>query len=97
MFINTYNLTGQALRDAWAHNMRQEASDQLTRIRNAPWRIALRRLAAYLAIRLDPAWLDASADVLEGHLPERWQTMPHHELIHHLTVQGITPEHCIID
>jgi hypothetical protein len=64
--------------------------------RLAPWRIALRRTLAYLAIRLDPAWLDASCDVLEGYLPPNWQYLAHHELVTYLDVQGITPEHCIL-
>lgn len=96
MFVNTYNLTGQAFLDAFTANELQRAADLAAMAHNRPDRVALRRLAAYLAIRLDPAWLDASADVLEGYLPERWQILPHHELIHHLTVQGITPEHCTL-
>lgn len=96
MYINTYNLTGQALQDAWAHNMRQEAADQMARIWNTPWRVAARRLIAYLAIRLDPAWLDASPDLLEGYLPMRWEALPHHELIAYLDEQDILPGNCIL-
>lgn len=65
-------------------------------LHRAPYRIALRRLLAYLAIRWGNAWLDASADILDGHLPVHWETMAHHELIACLDLQGITPEHCIL-
>lgn len=60
----------------------------------AAWRISLRRAIAYLAIRLDPAWLDASPDVLEAWLPRNWHYLAHHELVTYLDVQGITPELC---
>lgn len=62
----------------------------------APWRISLRKVIAYLAIRLDPAWLDASPDVLEAWLPRNWSYLAHHELVNYLDVQGITPELCTL-
>lgn len=100
MYINTYNLTGQALQDAWAHNNRLLAADLEHARRhthwNTPWRVAVRRLIAYLAVRLDPAWLDASPDLLEGYLPLRWETLPHHELIAYLDEQDILPGNCIL-
>lgn len=75
---------------AWAKHARRY------RHWNTPWRAAVRRLIAYLAIRLDPAWLDASPDLLEGYLPVPWETLPHHELIAYLNERGITPEYCIL-
>lgn len=65
-------------------------------LRVLPWRDAVRRLIAYLAIRWGNAWLDANANLLDGYLPPHWETMPHHELIAYLDLQGITPEHCIL-
>lgn len=99
MYINTYNLTGQALQDAWGHNERQRAIDLAARIahmqRVNPRRAALKRLAAYLAIRLNPAWLNASPDLLEGYLPMRWETTPHHEIVDYLLEHDTLPGNCI--
>lgn len=96
MYINTYNLTGQALLDAYEHNNRQWQRDTANRAWRLPRRAALRRLAAYLAVRSDPAWLAADCDVLEGYLCPNWQHLDHHELVTYLALQGITPKHCIL-
>lgn len=96
MYINTYNLTGQALIDASYHNDRERSCDLASRRRNEPWRRDVRRLAAYLAIRLGPEWLNADEYLLASYLPLNYSNLPHHELIAHLDGQGITPEHCTL-
>lgn len=96
MYISTYNLAGQALIDALDHNNRQHERDTATRAFRLPHRVALRRLAAYLAIRFGNAWLDVNCDMLEGYLCPHWEHLDHHELVRYLDVQGITPEHCTL-
>ena len=96
MYINTYNLTGQAFIAALDHNNRQYNLDRASMLRNVPWRVGLRRLIGHLAVLRGSEWLDASVDVLEAWLPRGWAHLHHHELVTYLDVQGITPEHCIL-
>lgn len=96
MYINTYNLTGQALLDAHAHNDRQFMADDRARRWNTPWRRDVRRLIAYLAVTRDPAWLDAAEGVVASWLPMNYSNLPHHVLIAALDEQGITPADCIL-
>jgi len=89
-------LSGEDLATAYVEACRADFAAMERRRYLESWRAELRRLLAYLAIRWDNAWLACSAEVLEGYLPDRWRSMPLHELMDWLWLTCITPEHCTL-